>query len=180
MVLAFISRLKIGKTMLLLLLVLLFTTRNTEDTGGFTAGFLISWIRMIPVDFPSKKSPAPIRTHFLNLFSKAASHAKSATAAPFPFRTVVDGSVHGGRHRIWSLPFSSVEKPQLSVVLAGSRSPPSLRLRLTVSPPFSCRGPLLRDHRILWGKKSAGKNGGKTGSSANLPGKKSAGKSYGK
>ncbi|MED6129362.1 hypothetical protein PIB30_107245, partial [Stylosanthes scabra] len=30
----------------------------------------------------------PIRTHFINLFSKAAFHAKSATAAPFPFRTV--------------------------------------------------------------------------------------------
>ncbi|MED6184980.1 hypothetical protein PIB30_052563 [Stylosanthes scabra] len=40
---------------------------------------------MIPADFPSKNSPAPIRTHFINLFSKAAFHAKSATAAPLPF-----------------------------------------------------------------------------------------------
>ncbi|MED6207945.1 hypothetical protein PIB30_040288, partial [Stylosanthes scabra] len=52
-----------------------------------------------------------------------------------------------GRHCIWPLRCSSVKKPHLSVVRAGSPSPPSLRLRLAVSPPFSCRGRLLRDHR---------------------------------
>ncbi|MED6121488.1 hypothetical protein PIB30_030675 [Stylosanthes scabra] len=89
----------------------------------------------------------PFSTNFLNLFSQTPIAEKSVIAAPFPFRTVVDGSLDGGRHRIWPLRCSSVKKPHLSVVRAGSPSPPSLRLRLAVSSPFNYRGRLLRDHR---------------------------------
>ncbi|MED6152317.1 hypothetical protein PIB30_090778 [Stylosanthes scabra] len=75
----------------------------------------------------------PFATYLLNSSPKHQSALNPPSPPPFPFRTVLDGSLDGGRNRIWPLRSSNVKKSHLSLVRAG-RPPLPRRAGSRISP----------------------------------------------